>query len=121
VTVPFRVLLLAMVAFGMLQMHSLGHGGTGHEGRPAVAMAEHSVPADPEPGPAPEPDPLAVCLAVLGALALAAPMLVRLVYGALRRDRAAATPAPSVRPGRGPPLPVPPLGRQLASLSVLRI
>jgi hypothetical protein len=121
VTVPLRLLLLATVAFGVVQMHSLGHGGTGHESGPAVAMAEHSVPADPEPGPAPEPDPLAVCLAVLGALALVAPMLVLLAYRTLRRDRGAATPAPSARPGRGPPLPVPPLGRQLASLSVLRI
>jgi hypothetical protein len=121
VTVPFRVLLLAMVAFGVVQMHSLGHGATGHESGPAAAMAEHPMPADPEPGPAPEPDPLAVCLAVLGALALVTPMLVLLAYGAARRDRAAATPAPSARPGRGPPLPVPPRGRQLASLSVLRI
>jgi hypothetical protein len=130
-----RLLLLVILALGVLQMHGSGHTtgqpGTGHQAAGhQAAGAEHAAPpmaSGPanatDPGEPDRPvDPLAVCLAVLTALGLAAPVLALLAARwAATRDRPADPPAARVRAGRGPPAPVPPLPRRLALQSVLRI
>jgi hypothetical protein len=134
-----QLVLLAAVAFGVVQMHTLGHPDPGH-GAPHTAVAavpEHGLaPAGHQPalasleqapaghapaGPQRALDPLTVCLAVLTALGLAGPLLALLAIGRTRRPATPSRrPACQVPAGRGPPLESM-RPRRLALLSVLRI
>jgi hypothetical protein len=127
-----RLLLLAVLACGVVQMHILGHL-SGEHSPPA---AEH-VMAAPAPAAAAAPDddgasapsapdrpldPLAVCLAVLTLLSVPVAMVllwVRRARPVFRRGPRRLT--SGIRRGHDPPGSVPPSGRRLAALSVLRI
>lgn len=120
-----RLLLLALLAFGVLGMHTLGHPThTGHGGAhlPTATTAHHDVMmiavegTDSSTGML---DPMNVCLAILTVLTLAA--LVSALYLATGRQggHRLYQGATLILAGRGPPA-RPPLGLILADLSVLR-
>jgi hypothetical protein len=125
-----RLLLLVIVACGVVQMHVFGHSASEHAG--AVAPAHVMAGSEPstgdlpddgrQPGPDGSPGLLVVCLAILATAGLAAAAL----FLWLRRAgtwfvRVSRRLAGGRQRGRDPPLPIPRLGRRLASLSVLRI
>ncbi|MEV6524512.1 DUF6153 family protein [Longispora sp. NPDC051575] len=127
---PLRLLFLALLALGVIGMHTFGHPSDSHGAPPAMTgahaqMAQHSMPApiavtqDAVNGAGMGMDPVDVCLAILAALTIV--ILVGVLRGFLRRphvlgwraDRAWST------AGRGPPPPW--RGLLLADLSVLRV
>jgi hypothetical protein len=130
-----RLLLLVIVACGVVQMHVLGHSAGEHRGYPGAVSPTHAMAgSEPSTGDAPgrhggapapdgSPDLLVVCLAILAAAGLAAAAALFLWLRRARTSLIALSRrlAGGRQWGRDPPLPVPRLGRRLASLSVLRI
>lgn len=128
-----RLLLLAVLALGVLGMHTLGHPSDEHGADTAMASVEalphgatHAAVAATAShglaiaGETAVMNPMNVCLAILTAFAIAS-LLAVLLANRDRRISVATTYCPSwTVGGRGPPLPVAPLGRRLAALSVLR-
>jgi hypothetical protein len=129
-------LLVVVVAGGLVIMHVAGNASTSHDGHAEVTLAAgHDMAAVPPsigdasgcctPAPAgPEGafDPAAVCLAILTAVGLAAAVVLWLLRAARSRPAALRRPPAAQRwRGRGPPVSMPPLGRRIAALSVLRI
>jgi hypothetical protein len=127
---PVRVVLLAAVAVGVVQMHVFGHAAGGHGQGGGDSTAVHVIMAPPPaPGQAmPEPswplpslDVLAVCLAVLTSIVVAG--LVALFTRGPRRGLAGLRRGSLPRgcSVRGPPVLAVLVGRRLAAQSVLRI
>jgi hypothetical protein len=133
-----RFLLLAVIALGVVGMHTLGHPGSDHGpdasmvhvaampheailgmSAPLVAVAaSDGVSVAGRTGPA--MGSMDVCLAILTVFGIAA-LLLALLTGRGRGPRIVF--GERVRGtilGRGPPPRVPPLARRLATLSVLR-
>jgi hypothetical protein len=135
----WRLLLIAMVAVGVVQMHVFGHPIADHRmpvgAAPAAALAiagssaSHSdtamgAGADEAAGsggPERSIDLLAVCLAILAAAGVVAAVAVLLTRPAGPVLGSAGGLLARCCCGRDPPAPVPPLRRRLADLSVLRI
>ncbi|MPZ29055.1 MAG: hypothetical protein GEV12_22330 [Micromonosporaceae bacterium] len=129
-----RLLLLLAVACGVVQMHILGHASDEHGGyadqplEAGHAMAGPYPPSgeEPEGGGVPGPerpvDPLAVCLAIVTTVGLTAAVVFLWTRRAVSRLAGVSRQvARGMWWGRGPPFVVPPLGRRIAALSVLRI
>ncbi|SCL62622.1 DUF6153 family protein [Micromonospora chersina] len=128
-----RLLLLVCTLVGLTAMHTLGHGAHSPSGQPAGHPAGHSAAlamvADCEgdrctaralpPGdPGADPSGWSVCLAVLGAFAVALLVVVLLRTGS--RSAVAAAGGPLRHPA-GPRAPPPrAFGLRLATTSVLR-
>jgi hypothetical protein len=130
---PVRLLLLVLVAFGIIGMHTTGHSGVGHGG--AIVAEDHQVGAGapmraapasagivlmPEGMPAGiDMDQWRVCLAVLTGVAVFV-LIAALLRGTGRLPGWAAPPSSATSTaGRDPPL-RPPIGLLLTDLSVLR-
>jgi uncharacterized protein DUF6153 len=124
-----RLLLLLVVASGVVQMHTFGHGDGEHLGYPEpVAHAMSVAPATQADHDPPEPTRpvesshlLTICLAILTAIGMA--IAVGLLWMRLAVPVVGTAPPPergATRWGRDPP-PLAPQGRLLADLSVLRI
>ena len=125
----WRLAVLALLAFGILGMHTLGHAA-GHEGgyqgghmlmAPAAAPAQApaaigAVGAAPAPAPRHGFDPTSMCVAVLGSLLLAIALRVL-----LRGRRHTATPWTAGAELLVPRPEPPPRAPDLVRLSVLRI
>ncbi len=129
-----RLLLLAVLALGVAGMHTLGHphGGNATAMRgptPVEAWSHHAAALTSLPAadgliatdaPVPPMDPMNVCLAILTAVGIAITVLALLsISTRARRTTLPHGPVWTVS-ARGPPTCVPPLGRRLAALSVLR-
>ncbi|PSK65184.1 hypothetical protein B0E53_02870 [Micromonospora sp. MH33] len=128
-----RLLLLLCTLVGLTAMHTLGHGAhspadhqAGHPARhiAPVAMAADCVGEDcpvralPPAEPGGDPSGWSVCLAVLGAFAVALLVVVLLRTGSRAVVAAAGGP---LRHAAGPRAPPPrPYGLRLATTSVLR-
>ncbi|MGC3859351.1 hypothetical protein ACPSM1_04075 [Micromonospora chersina] len=128
-----RLLLLVCTLVGLTAMHTLGHGAHSPSGQPAGHPAGHpaalAMVADCEgdgcparavpPGdPGADPSGWSVCLAVLGAFAVA--LLVVVLLRTRSRSAVAAAGGPLRHPA-GPRAPPPrPYGLRLATTSVLR-
>ncbi|MFF4812666.1 hypothetical protein ACFY03_31085 [Micromonospora chersina] len=128
-----RLLLLLCTLVGLTAMHTLGHGAHSPSAQPAGHPAGHSAAlamvadcvgdgcparALPPADPGADPSGWSVCLAVLGAFAVA--LLVVVLLRAGSRTAVAAT-AGALRHAAGPRAPPPrPHGLRLATTSVLR-
>lgn len=127
-----RMVLLAAVAVGVVQMHVFGHAGGGHGEDAGDSKAGHAImvaspptllPAVPEPAPlwpSPSVDVLAVCLAVLTSMALAG-LVALFTCGPRRLAGRGRGSLPRVCAVRGPPVFASLVSRRLAAQSVLRI
>jgi hypothetical protein len=118
-----QVLLLVVLTLGVLGMHTLGHPSAEHGAASSSVMAvSHEVASGLSAAPSHRPmtDPMKVCLAILTAMGFAGVLIALLSIA--RRCSATGAVCCGVRTicGRGPPSPVPPLRRRLATLSVLR-
>ncbi|MFG3600354.1 DUF6153 family protein [Micromonospora chersina] len=127
-----RLLLLLCTLVGLTAMHTLGHGAHSPSGQPAGHRAGHSAAlamvadcegdcparALPPADPGADPSGWSVCLAVLGAFAVALLVVVLLRTGS---RAAVATAGGPLRHAAGPRAPPPrPYGLRLATTSVLR-
>ncbi|MCW6005703.1 hypothetical protein K1W54_14105 [Micromonospora sp. CPCC 205371] len=121
-----RMLLLALVAFGVAGMHTTGHptdthcaGALSHGVSPMAENADRDdVRAAPSCGTPDGLHPFEVCLAILTSVGLA--VLIAWAATALQRGHPEVTPATAILTAlnRGPPPPG--YGLRLANLSVLR-
>jgi hypothetical protein len=129
-----RLVLLACTLFGLAAMHTIGHGGVdhaGHHDEPLVAAVGSAFAAGEAASEGCECDHTAtqplggsgmsgwgLCVAVLGALAVAV-LLAALLLGAVTgRHPPRTARGPCRRAPRAPP--VLPFGLTLATVSVLR-
>lgn len=131
-----RVLLLVLLALGVAEMHTFGHGGHAASGHDTTADdLPHGMLTAPDQGDSPdvrliaeigEPttdgntaiDLFSVCLAVLSGFGLAIGLALLRVHSHGQRIVARARRAVH-RGGRSPPVPL--LGLRVAAVSVLRI
>ncbi|MEU4367708.1 hypothetical protein [Micromonospora chersina] len=128
-----RLLLLVCTLVGLTAMHTLGHGAHSPSGQPAGHPAGHSAAlamvadcegdgcparAVPPGDPGADPSGWSVCLAVLGAFAVALLVVVLLRTGS--RSAVAAPGGPLRHPAGPRAAPPRPYGLRLATTSVLR-
>jgi hypothetical protein len=129
-----RLVLLACTLFGLSAMHTIGHGGVGHVGHPdepRVAAMGTAFAAGDAASDGCECDHAAMqplggggmsgwglCVAVLGALAVAVLLAALLLRAVTGRHPPRTARGPCSRAPRAPP--VLPFGLTLATVSVLR-